>query len=207
MNQSTQEQAAVSRIRATVAVAPSHVHLTPGLIEQLFCDHYRLHERSRLGRDEFAAEESVSLIGPKGRLTDVRVVGPPRNASQVELSKADALKLGIDAPQRAPGDLEATPGVLIKGPRTQVALTVGVIQVRAHIHISPEDADRLGLAERDRIDVVDESDPGRILFRDVPVRVSPYYLLELHLDADESKAAGLAPGDPVLLRKSSSPGA
>jgi propanediol utilization protein len=206
MNQSTQEQAAESRIRVTVAIAPSHVHLTPGLIEQLFCDHYQLHERSRLGPTQFAAEESVSLIGPKGRLTGVRVIGPPRKANQVELSRADALRLGIDAPMRTPGDLEATPGVLIEGPRTQVALTLGVIRVQAHLHISHEDADRLGLAERDRIDVVDESDPQRILFQDVPVRVSPNYRLELHLDADEGKAAGLAPGDQVLLRKSSAAG-
>src|SRR5271170_210928 len=111
MNQSTHEQVTESRIRATVAVSPSHVHLTPGLIEQLFCDHYRLHERSRLGPTQYAAEESVTLIGPKGRLTDVRVIGPPRNANQVELSRSDALKLGIDAPIRTSGDLAGTPGI------------------------------------------------------------------------------------------------
>jgi propanediol utilization protein len=205
MNQSTHEQATESRIRVTVSVSPSHAHLTPGLIEQLFCDHYRLHECSRLGPTQFAAEESVSLIGPNGRLTDVRVIGPPRKANQVELSGSDALKLGIDAPIRTPGDLEGTPGILIKGPRTQVALAVGVIRARAHLHMSPGDADRLGLAERDRIDVVSESDARRILFRDVPVRVSADYRLELHLDADEGNAAGLASGDYVLLRKSSGP--
>ena len=149
----------------------------------------------------------MSLIGPKGRLTDVRVIGPPRKANQVELSRADALKLGIDAPMRTPDDLKGTPGILIKGPRTQVALAQGVIQARAHLHMSPEDADRLGLADQDRVDVVDESDARRMLFRDVPVRVSHDHLLELHLDADEGKAAGLAPGDHVLLRKSSTAGA
>jgi putative phosphotransacetylase len=121
----------------------------------------------------------------------------------VELSGSDALKLGIDAPIRAPGDLEGTPGILIKGPRTQVALALGVIRARAHVHMSPDDADRIGLADRDRIDVVDEFDARRILFREVPVRVSADYRLELHLDADQGKAAGLASGDFVLLRKPS----
>jgi len=205
MNQSTHEQVTESRIRATVAVSPSHVHLTPGLIEQLFCDHYRLHERSRLGPTQYTAEESVTLIGPKGRLIDVRVIGPPRNANQVELSRSDALKLGIDAPIRTSGDLAGTPGILIHGPRTQVALALGVIRTRVHVHISPEDADRFGLSERDHIDVVSESDARRILFRDVPLNVSADYRLELRLDADECKAARLATGDFVLLRKSSAP--
>jgi propanediol utilization protein len=201
MNQFLHQQATNSGVRVTVAVSPSHVHLTPGVIEQLFCDHYRLHERSRLGPTQFEAEESVSLIGPKGRITDVRVIGPPRKANQVELSRTDALKLGIDAPMRAPGDLEGTPGVLIKGPRTQVTLELGVIRALPHLHMNPRDADRLGLAGRDRIDVLNESDARRILFRDVPVRVSADYRLELHLDADEGETAGLVSGDYVLLRK------
>jgi propanediol utilization protein len=205
MKQSTHGQATESPIRVPVTVSPSHVHLTAGVIEQLFCDHYRLHERSRLGPIQFAAEESVSLIGPKGRLTDVRVIGPPRKANQVELSGADALKLGIDAPIRVPGDLEGTPGILVKGPRTQVALALGVIRAQAHLHMSPDDADRLGLADGERINVFDESNARRILLRGVPVHVSADYRLELHLDADESKAAGLAAGDHVLLRNLSPP--
>jgi len=203
MNQSTHEQATESRIRVTVAVCPSHVHLTQGLIEQLFCDHYRLHERSRLGPTQFAARESVSLIGANGRMIDVRVIGPARKTNQVELSRTDALKLGIDPPIRTPGDIEGTPGILIKGPRTQVALGLGVIRARPHLHMNPHDADRLGIADRDRVDVVNDADARRTLFRDVPVSVSADYRLELHLDEDESTAAGLASGDYVLLRKSS----
>jgi propanediol utilization protein len=136
-------------------------------------------------------------------MIDVRVIGPPRKANQVELSRTDALKLGIDAPIRTPGDLEGTPGILIKGPRTQVALELGVIRARPHLHMNPHDADCLGLADRDHIDVINESDARRTLFRDVPVSVSADYRLELHLDADEGTAAGLASGDYVLLRKSS----
>ena len=205
MNQSLHEQTNGSQVRVTVAVSPSHVHLTAGIIEQLFCDHYRLHEHRRLGPTQFAAEESVCLIGPKGRITDVRVIGPARKASEVELSRTDALKLGIDAPIRTPGDLAGTPGILIKGPRTQVRLELGVIRALPHLHMTPHDADRLGLADRDRMDVVNESDARRILFRNVPVRVSADYQLELHLDVDEGEAAGLVSGDSVLLRKSSMP--
>jgi propanediol utilization protein len=201
MNQSTHGQMTQSRIRVPVAVSPSHVHLTPAVIEQLFCDHYRLHERSRLGATQFAAQESVTLIGPHGRLTDIRVIGPPREMNQVELSLTDALKLGIDAPERAPGDLDGTPGILIKGPRMEVTLKLGVIRARPHLHLTPHDADRFGLAERDLVDVIGEQNARRIAFRDVPVQVSANYRLELHLDADAGKAAGLASGDYVSLRK------
>lgn len=199
MNQSTHEPAAESWIRVPVALFPSHVHLTAGIIEQLFCDHYRLHEHSRLGSGEFAAEESVSLVGPRGRIRDIRVIGPPRKANQVELSRADAVKLGIDAPVRAPGDLEGTPGIVIQGPRTQVTLKLGVIRARPHVHMSPDEADRLGLSDRDSIEVVNGPEPRRMLFRDVPVSVSVDHQLELHLDVDEGKAAGLASGDYVRL--------
>jgi propanediol utilization protein len=171
------------------------------VIEQLFCDHYRLHELSRLGATQFAAQESVTLVGPRGRLTDIRVIGPPRKLNQVELSLTDALRLGIDAPERTPGNLDGTPGILIKGPRMEVTLKLGVIRALPHLHMTPHDADRFGLADRDLVDVISEPNAQRIVFRDVPVQVSADYRLELHLDADEGKAAGLASGDFVGLRQ------
>jgi putative phosphotransacetylase len=188
-------------MRVPVAVSPSHVHLTPAVIEQLFCDHYQLHEQSPLGPIQFAAQESVTLIGPHGRLTGIRVIGPARKMNQVELSPTDALKLGIDAPERTPGDLEGTPGILIKGPRMEVALKLGVIRARPHLHMTPHHAACLGLADQDLVDVMSERNAERIVFRDVPVQVSADYRLELHLDADDGKAAGLACGDFVSLRK------
>jgi propanediol utilization protein len=200
MNHVIREQVTNSSIRVPVAVSPSHVHLTPCAIEQLFCDRYRLHEQCRLGLTQFAAVESVLLIGPNGQTTNVRVIGPPRQANQVELSRTDTVKLGIDAPKRTPGDIEGTPGILIKGPRTELRLEFGVIRALPHIHMGPKDADRLGLEDQDCIDVVSESDARRLLFRGVPVCVSADYQLELHLDADEGDAAGLASGDWVTLR-------
>jgi putative phosphotransacetylase len=143
----------------------------------------------------------VSLIGPNGRTIDVPVIGPARQTDEVQLSKSDALKLGIDAPICSPGDHAGTPGILLKGPRSQVTLELGVIRALPHIHMTPQDADRLGLADRDQVDVVSEHDPQRILFRNVPVLVSINYRLELHLDADEGNASGLSSGNCVRLRK------
>jgi propanediol utilization protein len=201
MNQLTHERMTQSQVRVPVAVSPSHVHLTPAVIEQLFCDHYRLHERDRLGPAHFATQESVTLIGPRARLTGIRVIGPARRMNQVELSLTDALRLGIDAPERAPGDLEGTPGIVIKGPRMEFTLKVGVIRALPHLHMTPHDADRFGLADRDLADVISESDARRIMFRAVPVQVSADHRFELHLDVDAGKAAGLASGDHVSLRK------
>jgi propanediol utilization protein len=193
-------------MRVPVAISAAHVYLTPAVIEQLFCDKYRLHEHSRLAQpSQFAAQESVTLIGPKGRLSNVRVIGPPRSENQVELSPTDARKLGIDAPIRKSGDLEGTPGILIEGPRTRVRLERGVISALHHVHMTPSDAARLGLKDQDRIEVATERHTRRILLRDVLVRVSADYRLELHLDADEGKAVSLNSGDYVILRKAASP--
>jgi propanediol utilization protein len=202
MNNSGRELPTSPWVRVPVVVSAAHVHLTPAVIEQLFCDRYQLHEHSRLGQPtQFFAEESVTLIGPHGRMPNVRVIGPPRPENQVELSLTDAVTLGIDAPVRTSGDLEGTPGILIEGPRTCVRLERGVICGLRHLHMSPLDAGRLGLNDQDRIDVGTERRARRILFRDVLVRVSTDYRLELHLDADEGKTAGLKSGDHVILRK------
>lgn len=189
-------------VRIPVAISARHVHLTESVIEALFCDNYHLHMHAGLGQPgQFAAEECVTLIGPHGRISQVRVVGPPRAENQVELSRTDALTLGIMAPVRESGDLAGTPGILIQGPRGSVKLESGVICALRHVHISPEEAKRLGFKDQDRIELVAESDDRRMLFRDVVVRVSPAYQLEMHLDTDEGNAAGLQSGDYVVLRR------
>jgi len=189
-------------MRAPVAIAAAHVYLTPATIEKLFCDKYRLHRYLPLGQPtQYAAKETVTLIGPHGRLSNVRVIAPPRRANQVELSPTDALALGIAAPMRKSGDLEGTPGILIEGPRARVALERGVICALRHVHMNPIDADGLGIKDQDRVTVATERHTRRILFRDVLVRVSADYQLELHLDTDEAAAAGLHSGDYVILRK------
>jgi len=206
MNKSRQKYPAEPWVRVPVVISAAHVHLTQAVIEQLFCDRYQLHEHSRLGQPtQYAAVESVTLIGPHGRIPNVRVIGPPRPENQVELSPTDALTLGIDAPVRTSGDLEGTPGIVIEGPRTSVRLERGVIRGLRHLHMSPLDAGRLGLNDQDRIAVGTGHHTGRILFRDVLVRVSADYRLELHLDADEGKAARLQSGGHVMLGKDGTP--
>ena len=123
---------------------------------------------------------------------------------RLNCTPTDALTLGIDAPVRMSGDLEGTPGILIEGPRTSVRLESGVIRGLRHLHLSPLDAGRLGLNDQDRIDVGTERHTRRILLRDVLVRVSADYRLELHLDADEGKATEKS-GDHVILRKDDTP--
>ncbi len=127
-----------SPLRVPVAVSPTHVHLTAATIEELFCDHYRLHEHSRLGQPAlYEAGETVTLIGPRGHLDHVRVIGPPRTENQVEISSTDAQILGISAPARRSGEIVETPGIVIKGPRTSVRLHHGVIRALRHLHMNP----------------------------------------------------------------------
>jgi propanediol utilization protein len=184
-----------------VAISARHVHLTEAVIETLFCDNYRLHTHSDLAQPgQFAAEESVTLVGPHGRIPHVRIVGPPRSVNQVELSRTDAIALGINAPVRESGDLAGTPGIVLEGPRGSVKLDSGVICALRHVHMCPEEAARLGFKDQDRIQVSAQSGDRQMLFQNVVVRVSPTYRLEMHLDTDEGNAAGLHSGDYVQLK-------
>jgi len=184
-----------------VAISARHVHLTESVIEALFSDKYRLHTHSDLAQPgQYAAEESVTLIGPHGRIPHVRIVGPPRSVNQVEVSRTDAITLGINAPVRESGDLAGTPGIVLEGPRGSVTLDSGVICALRHIHMCPEEAARLGLRDQDRIQVAAQSGDRQMLFQNVVARVSPIYRLEMHLDTDEGNAAGLRSGDWVVLR-------
>jgi acetate kinase len=193
------------RVRTVAALIPMaisvrHVHLTQNTIDRLFGQGHVLHIRSLLSQPgQYAAEETVTLVGPRGRLPEVRVVGPPRTEDQVELSRTDEIELGVDAPLRESGDLANTPGVVIEGPEGAVNLRHGVICPLRHIHMSPADADVLGLKKHDRVSVVVADGDRRLTFGDIVVRVSPAYILELHLDTDEGNATGLRPGADVLL--------
>lgn len=183
-----------------IAVSARHVHLTQATLDALFGPHHVLTVKTPLSQPgQFAAAETVSVIGPRGRLDHVRVLGPPRSANQVELSRSDRVVLGIDAPLRVSGDLAHTPGIELRGPAGGVHLASGVVTPVRHIHMSPEDARRLGLEDRQRVTVAVDSDGRDLLFGDVVVRVSPHYRLELHLDTDEGNAAGVAAGATARL--------
>ncbi len=178
------------------------MHLTSAVVEQLFGDGYRLHERPALAPpSQYDTEEYVTLIGPLGRLPNISIIGPPRLANQVELSQTDALLLGIAAPLRESGDLEGTPGILIKGPRTSVKLERGVIRALRHVHMSPADAGYLGVRDGDHVAATIEKSAAPLLLRDILVRVSPDFRLEFDLGRDEANALDLHAGDHVVLRK------
>jgi propanediol utilization protein len=200
MKASLQDQQSPSPARIPVAVSERHVHLTQSIIERLFCDKYHLHEQARVSEPtEFAALETVTLVGPRGRIANVRVIGPARDDNQVEISQSDALVLGVGAPLRESGDVKDSPGIFVEGPRACVRLDHGVIRALRHIHVATDEAARHGLTDRDRIDVAKEGAHPRILFCDVLVRVSPGCKTELHLDPDECAAAGLHAGAYVAM--------
>ena len=189
------------RIPIPVGVSAHHVHLTQEHLEELFGPGHELAPTAPLSQPEqFAAEEQVSLIGPKGRIDRVRVLGPVRSKTQVEISRTEEFRLGIHAPVRMSGDLAGTPGVVLEGPAGQVRLEEGIICAQRHIHMTPEDALRLGLRDGDEVSVRTEGDGGReVIFGDITVRVSPKYKLELHLDTDEANAAHVLTGDVGYL--------
>ena len=185
-----------------LSVSAHHVHLSKQDFEALFGAGRQLTPKTPLSQPgQFAAEESVNLIGPKGTVEKVRILGPLRKESQVEISRTEEFKLGIDAPIRNSGDIEGTPGITLEvagkvagevaGNRYKIPR--GVICARRHIHMSPEDA--LGFGVRDG-DTVMVRVPGKreLVYGDVTVRVHPDFRLDMHLDTDEANAAEIDPG-------------
>lgn len=182
-----------------VGVSNRHVHLAQSDLEVLFGPGYQMQEMRPLSQPgQFAAEEVVSLVGPKGRIDKVRILGPVRKESQVEISQTDAYKLGVSAPVRDSGDLDGTPGMTLVGPKGEVTLTKGTILACRHIHMTPEDAAGYGVQDKDRVNVRISGDRPTT-FEGVLVRVSASYALELHLDTDEANTALLRTGEFVSL--------
>lgn len=175
-----------------IAISARHVHLTQETIEMLFGPGHQLTPYKSLSQPgQFAAEERVNLIGPKRSIERVRVLGPARSKNQVEISRTDEFLLGIDAPVRGSGDVDSTPGITLEGPSGRVQLQQGVICAWRHIHMQPEDAERLGVKDRDVVEVAVDSAGRDLTFGDVLVRISSKYALEMHIDTDEGNAAEL----------------
>jgi acetate kinase len=175
-----------------VAVSAHHVHLCRRDVEALFGAGHQLTKKAPLFIDsQFACEETVNLVGPRGRVDRVRVLGPERSRTQVEISRTEEFKLGIDAPIRASGDLDGTPGITLEGPEGQVQLPEGVICAMRHIHMTPKDAEVYGVKDRDLV-MVKMMGERELIFGDVLVRVNPAYKLEMHIDTDEANAAELS---------------
>ena len=178
--------------RIPIAVSARHAHLSQATIEQVFGLGYQLRPRRWLSQTgQFAAQESVTLVGPRGHLDHVRVMGPPRQHDQIELSRTDEHALGIEAPVRISGDLDGTPGITVVGPAGQRVLQNGVISARRHIHMNAKDATCLGVQAGQVVQVRIDSEGRDLVFGDVEVRIRPDFRLELHLDTDEANAAGV----------------
>ncbi|MGI9304871.1 MAG: acetate/propionate family kinase [Gammaproteobacteria bacterium] len=183
-----------------VYISARHVHLTEETVETLFGTGHQLTVHKALSQPgQFAAKEKVTLTGPKRKLENVRIIGPTRARDQVEISRSDEFHLGLDAPVRGSGDLDNTPGITLCGPAGSVTITEGVICAWRHIHMTPEDAKRFGVNNKDIVDVAIESEGRDLVFGDVLVRVSPKYKLEMHVDTDEGNAAELIQGQAGTL--------
>lgn len=178
----------------TIEVSAHHVHLSPSHVEALFGPGYKLTKLKDLSiPSAFACNERVNLLGPKGVVENVRILGPERKETQVEISMTEQYELGIHPPVRESGDLDGTPGITLEGPHGQLAIKKGVICAMRHVHMTPEDALKTGLKDRD---VVRVKVPGdrELVFGDVLIRVHPQYKLYMHIDTDEANAANLKNG-------------
>jgi putative phosphotransacetylase len=186
-----------------VNISARHVHLTQEHVETLFGAGATLTVYRDLYQDGyFAAEETVAVVGPRRRMIpSVRVLGPCRGDSQVELAFTDAISLGIDAPVRISGNLEGTPGCVLVGPKGVVELNAGVIRAMRHVHMSPVDAEYYGVSNGDLMNlrVVSEGCSG--VLEDFIVRVGEKIKLEAHVDTDEGNALNLPNATSVKLFK------
>ena len=179
-----------------VETSARHIHLSQADLETLFGAGYELTPKKDLSQPgQFACEERVTVVGPKKELPGVSILGPVRPETQVELSLTDARSIGLSAPVRESGDVAGSSGCKLVGPKGEVELAQGVIAAKRHIHMTPEDAEQFGVKDTQVVQVRVPSSIGRTtIFDDVVVRVSPKYALAMHIDTDESNAAGVAPG-------------
>ena len=174
-----------------VETSARHVHVTQEHLEILFGKGYELTKKKDLSQPgQYACEERVTVVGPKKELKGVSILGPVRKATQVELSLTDARSIGVAAPVRESGDVAGSAGCKLIGPAGEVELTEGVIAAKRHIHATPADAEQLGVKNGDIGSVKVDTDGRSLVFGDVVVRVSDSYALAMHIDTDESNAAG-----------------
>ena len=183
----------MERVFVEMEASGRHVHLTEEQIMTLF-GHSLTPVKPLSQPGQFAAKERVTVIGPKGELKNVAVLGPARKEGQVELSLTDARLLGLSVPVRQSGDVKDSPGVNLFGPAGQLRLERGAIAAQRHIHLTPADAARFGVKDR-QVVKLQTFTTRPLVFEDVLVRVSKDFAPRVHLDYDEANACGFAPGD------------
>lgn len=182
-----------------VGLSNRHLHVSDADLAVLFGEGYELTELKPLSQPgQYAAEECVEVVGPKGSFGNVRILGPTRPDTQVEISITDSFKLGIKAPVRQSGDIEGSPGCKLVGPKGEVEISEGVIIAARHIHMTTADAEAFGLKDMDMVQV---KTPGlrSVTFDNVLVRAKDSFALEMHLDMDEGNAAAIKNGDMLEI--------
>ena len=180
-----------------VGVSARHVHLTQEHVEILFGKGYQLTKKKELMGGQFASNELVTIVGLKLRaIENVRILGPVRGRSQVEISATDAVKLGVKAPIRESGDVAGSAPIALVGPKGALYLTEGCIVAKRHIHMAPKDAIAAGVSDGDMVSVKAGNERGTV-FHEVKIRVDESFTLEMHIDTDEANAAKIATGGSV----------
>lgn len=177
-----------------VEASGRHVHLSRKELDVLFGTGYELTKAKDLSQPgQYASKERLTVVGPKGAFHNVVILGPVRKESQVEVSLTDCLQLGVKAPIRESGDIEGTPGIVLVNGDKSVSLDKGLIVAKRHVHMTPEDAEKLGVKNHDIVKVkVEGARP--LIFDDVVIRVSPKFATYMHIDYDEANACGFSKG-------------
>ena len=177
-----------------VEASGRHVHLSRKELDALFGTGYELTKAKDLSQPgQYASKERLTVVGPKGAFHNVVILGPVRKESQVEVSLTDCLQLGVKAPIRESGDIEGTPGIVLVNGDKSVSLDKGLIVAKRHVHMTPEDAEKLGVKNHDIVKVKGEG-ARPLIFDDVVIRVSPKFATYMHIDYDEANACGFSKG-------------
>ena len=184
-----------------VGISARHIHLERAHVEALFGTGYRLTPMKPISQPgQYASEETVEVIGPKGKPVKLRVLGPERKHTQVEVSLSDSRNLGIIPPVRASGDIAGTPGIKIRGPQGEIEIKEGVIIPDRHVHMTPEEARWYGVENGERVRVAVPGNKGGIMNKGI-VRVSERCSLDFHIDTDDATAFQLTQGQMVEIIK------
>jgi len=179
--------------KVLVEISARHVHVSPAALETLFGPGYQLTVKKPLSQPgQYAAEERVTVVGPKKEIAGISILGPVRKDTQIELSLTDARSIGILAPVRESGDIKASAPCRIVGPKGEITISEGVIIAKRHIHLTPADAAAWGLADKEKVLVRVDTDGRSLIFGDVVCRVRADFATAMHIDTDEGNAAGIS---------------
>lgn len=191
----------LNRCSVSIGVSNRHVHVSKEVYSILYGQDELSKKVDLKQPGQYAANETVTLIGPKGSIEKVRILGPFRNETQVEISLTDSFTLGVPGVIRESGDLRGTPGITLMGPKGKVTISQGVIVAHRHIHMHPDDASRMGVVDKERVTVAVHGE-RELTFSNVIIRVSPKFALEMHIDVDEANAGRIKNNDIGIVSKS-----